>query len=1221
MRFRRSILAVLLVFLCLPAFAATRSICRVPFHPMTVDELGRIPHDGRRVFLQSGVFDPTVEAPDFTEAALDQGEPTDYAIVQFNRNGLGAKALLERFGVRFFGYLPDNSFQAKVPAGLRAELRSDPAVRWVGEYLPGYKVHPRLWPGSKDPGVNVTIRVFPDASIAKVALLLRSRYPEAVQNQLRENSVAPLARFTVPRAQRDAFVQDAARMSDVSWIEPYSKIVPDNIDSSGPIQGNADGAPGRTIFSHGITGTGEIVAVSDSGLDDDMCFFRNSSDIDSVTPATRTLPPDIGPMFPTRKVLAYWVQPGADPYDTSSSHGTHTSGTVAGDNFAHLSNRSDAGIDPGDGMAPNAQLIFQDMGSASGALVADDIFAMFLQSLRGGAGVQSNSWGDCTPGDGSCNGVYKSEDEEVDRFLFDHDEMTVVFSAGNDGAGPTRTGSPGNAKNVITVGALGHGGSLFRASYSSRGPTADGRIKPDIMAPGGTDFAPIQSARGDGIENDGNCGLVGLSGTSMACPAVAGGAALLRQYFSDGFYPSGAANAADVLNPTAPLVKATLLNGTLPDVNGTFGDSNYGWGRIFLDNNLFFKDDSRKLRVWNLQNGDGLKTGQSNAFRVKVGEGQEFRATMVWSDPEATPGAASSLVNNLDLIVTTPDGTYLGNVIGTDSDSASGGSADAKNNVEQVRFAAPKGGVYTIIVNGTRVPGNGRSRTDRQGYALVASYATCTGAVSSAPANLAARSNASMGVDLAWTPASGSTVTQVYRAKGRSVTAAEFQYVGTATGSTFTDARAQGGETYSYEVRGGDDCGEGPASSTVTITATGSCDVLPEFAGAATASADANNCRILLTWLPAKASCLLGQSVRYNVYRSTSPDLVLSGAPYATVTGTGFRDDSVLSGITYYYVVRAEDGVAGSTGPHGGNEETNGILVYATAFGSPGSLGTWDAGDTNLYLAVQPPWQVTSTDHQSGSRAYHSAPDNGTYPSNTCASISTPELQLGTNAQLDFWARFNLEFQWDGVVIEVSTDDGATWSDLPPTGGYPNTLSQTQNPPVNACGFASSHGAFTGPAGNAGLTDWTEYKASLASYNGSKVKIRWRLTTDPSAAFEGFFLDSISVTNVNLPTSCAPVPTKPVAQFTHYPFSSSMLVVGMPVYFTDQSQFFPTSWQWTFGDGSSSTEQNPAHVFTAAANYTVTLTVTNAQGTSTVSRQVNVTTPGSGSKRKRAVGH
>ena len=483
--------------------------------------------------------------------------------------------------------------------------------------------------------------------------------------------------------------------------------------------------------------------------------------------------------------------------------------------------------------------------------------------------------------------------------------------------------------------------------------------------------------------------------------------------------------------------------------------------------------------------------------------------------------------------------------------------------------------------------------------------------MTTAPAGLSGSSNAIMGADIAFTPAAGSKATQVYRAPGTcSAPTADFQYVGLTTNSSFTDPRAQGGLTYSYKLRGVDDCGEGPVSSCVTVMPTGLCDIAPTFSGITGASASANNCQIDLQWAAATANCALGPTVRYNIYRATSPDLANAFAsPYATVTGsTSYSDIKVSSGVTYYYVVRAEDSVNGAAGPNGGNEEKNLVFAFATAFGSPGATGTWtdDGGDTRAYLSVEAPWQLTTQDAQAGLRSYHSATDDGDYPSDTCASIVTPTLTLDTGAQLSYFARFNLEFQWDGVVVEISTDGGSTWSDLPPSTGYPNTLAQTLNPPVNACSYPSTHGAFTGPAQNDALTPWTSYTSSLATFAGQSVKIRWRLTTDPGASFDGFFLDSISITNVRLPSQCVPVAVVPVASFTWTPRAA---VANTPVTFNDTSANEPASWSWDFGDGGTSAEKNPTHVYATAGLRVVKLTVTNAAGTSQATREITIGDP------------
>lgn len=1130
------------ILLAVSLSAAELSLERAVPRKLSPEEIAALPRGGSHVILEPTAFDPTRTAPDFAAVGLPAKAAGQYGLVQFAAGALAEKERLETLGVRFFGYLPDNAFQVKLtPAAVRL-LSNNPAVRWFGPYLPGFKVSSRLWAASKDPNVEVTVQLFADASLDAVEQALAGAFPVAVRTLRREDDTWPMLRFAVPDSQRAAFAAYAAALDGTAWLEPRGRLVLRNTDSLGPIQSNTATVigPGGTctscgIFNHGITGTGQIAAVADSGLDDDSCFFRYSASPSDVTDAEVTLPPQVGTLSPGKKVVGYWVQPGATAYDndvacgtnpSTSFHGTHTSGTVAGDNYATPSTPASPGIDVGDGMAPNARILFQDIGDdTTGCLEGGDPYQMFQQASAGGARVHSNSYGEGSPGS------YDSYDQELDRYLYDHEEMALFFAAGNSGSGATTIESPANSKSVVSVGALLHGNSGGAAGFSSRGPTSDGRVKPDVMAPG----TNITSALGDTSHTSNTCFVQQLSGTSMATPTAAGASVLLRQYFADGFYPTGAATAANALEASAPLVKAVLLNGTLPLTDtfggGTFGGGTYGWGRVFLDDNLYFAGDARGLRVWNLSNSQGLTAGESRAFTVKVGAGQEFRATLVWFDPEGTPGAGAALVNNLDLSVSDGTNTYLGNVFDGTGASMTGGGADQLNTVEQVRLPTPAAGTYTVTVTAAKVPGSGRPYTNRQGFALVVSEAGCATAVGAAPTSVSATSNALMGADISWAAAPNATATQVYRAPGDcSASVGSFQYVGSSSGTFFTDSRAEGGSTYAYRVRGVDDCGEGPVSACVSVTPTGRCDFLPSFAGITSAAPAGTTCGIHLTWAAATPGCSSGTAMRYNVYRSTSPDFTPSLANrIATTPGLAIDDESVNSGTTYYYVVRAEDSATGGPGPNGGNEEGNVVTVFATADGPPGAFGTWtdDGGDTVARLRPDLPWQVSSRLTQAGLRAYHSGPEQGTYPPNTCGAVTTPDLVLGAGSVLSYFASYNLEFQWDGVVVEISADGGATWSTLAPGGGYPDKLSQTLG---NGCNYPATQDAFTGPSDNASLVPWAQYTSSLSpAYDNKTVRIRWRFTSDPGAEYDGFFLDTISITNVRLPGLCAPV-VPPVAK-------------------------------------------------------------------------------------------
>ncbi len=115
---------------------------------------------------------------------------------------------------------------------------------------------------------------------------------------------------------------------------------------------------------------------------------------------------------------------------------------------------------------------------------------------------------------------------------------------------------------------------------------------------------------------------------------------------------------------------------------------------------------------------------------------------------------------------------------------------------------------------------------------------------------------------------------------------------------------------------------------------------------------------------------------------------------------------------------------------------------------------------------------------------------------------------------------YDLEFQWDGVVQELSIDGGADWIDLPPDGGYPSSFAQTGDPPANACGYDAAHGAFNGvstvssnadPGNGTATAVFKPFTTDLAAFSGQSVTIRWRFSSDPAANFAGFYLDTIHI--------------------------------------------------------------------------------------------------------------
>ena len=177
----------------------------------------------------------------------------------------------------------------------------------------------------------------------------------------------------------------------------------------------------------------------------------------------------------------------------------------------------------------------------------------------------------------------------------------------------------------------------------------------------------------------------------MACPAVAGAGALARQYFEEGWYPTGTPVPEDSLSPSGALVKATLLNSTV-DMTGVAGYPSdlEGWGRTLLENALFFANDARRLAVLeNLRTADGLSTDDDAAYPLFVEGTQEtLKITLVYTEPAAALLASLATVNDLDLEVRSPSGTlYLGNVMNLSTGVSTTGGSPLETACGVVRIA------------------------------------------------------------------------------------------------------------------------------------------------------------------------------------------------------------------------------------------------------------------------------------------------------------------------------------------------------------------------------------------------------------------------------------------------------------------------------------------------------------------------------------------------------
>ncbi|GAB4224481.1 MAG: hypothetical protein Kow0062_26320 [Acidobacteriota bacterium] len=625
---------------------------------------------------------------------------------------------LRGLGARVEALLDPGAAIVSVPAGRLADLERLVAPEgFVAPYHPGLRADPVLFdpavPVPAGAGVPLTAHLLAGADVeARAAELAAAgglvtavaggRPPRGAGTPVPARIV-----FLAARGRLAALRDLVIRWPDTLWLGPRPVWRLLNDDSAWVGQAGLDRPQETPVFDRGIRGEGQVVGVLDTGLDADMCYFRD--DANGPPPTVQGL--GAGSPDPAqRKVLIVdflWDQESpSDPTDwDTQDHGTHVAGSIAGDDPATPGRR-----DHGDGMAPAARLVIQDGGygvddcadlPAIGCPAAS-LYPFFEQAFAQGARIHSNSYGDrenFTP-----YNIYSDGSADADRFMRDHPDFLLVFAAGNNGPGAATVASPATAKNVLAVGATGHGASAGSvASFSSWGPTHDGRIKPDVMAPG----SGVISADNDGDVGTNNCSTRSMSGTSMACPTAAGLAALARQYFTDGFWPSGTAVPADGFTPSAALVKATLIASAAPMENVATPppSDEQGWGRIQLDDALYFPDDARRLFVADERTGFASAGDPPWETTLQVIDGAlPLRVVLAWTDEASTPAASVNLVNDLDLEAVSPSGTvYRGNVFDAGA-SVPGGTPDRVNNVEVLRVENPESGTWTVRVRPFAVP-------------------------------------------------------------------------------------------------------------------------------------------------------------------------------------------------------------------------------------------------------------------------------------------------------------------------------------------------------------------------------------------------------------------------------------------------------------------------------------------------------------------------------------
>jgi serine protease AprX len=359
--------------------------------------------------------------------------------------------------------------------------------------------------------------------------------------------------------------------------------------------------------------------------------------------------------FAGGKIIAWqdFVNDQPEPYD-DVGHGTHVASIAAG------RMRNAVG-----GVAPDAALVgvkvLDDEGQGTVSAIAEGVEWCIANRARYGIEVLNLSLG----GDRSSAGTDLLS-RTVNRAMAAG--IVVCVAAGNEGPQQRTIGSPAAASGVITVGSIadpGEGG-FFLDPYSSRGPTADGRVKPDLVAPG----ERISAARANS-----RTGTVRYSGTSMAAPFVAGVAALIRQ-----------ANP----NLTAAEVK-TLLKETAVHFGPDGENSEYGAGRM---------DAYAALARATGNPGDPPSAPGHLSGSGRLDGSNDTHTWQLAVNDTRFPVAATLLMHttgaNFDLQIYDPSGRLIA-------------SSTSRTRQELIAFAPPRTGTYRLVV---------RSTTGSGGYSL-----------------------------------------------------------------------------------------------------------------------------------------------------------------------------------------------------------------------------------------------------------------------------------------------------------------------------------------------------------------------------------------------------------------------------------------------------------------------------------------------------------------------
>ncbi len=582
------------------------------------------------ILLLSGAVHPSENTKGASSFKFLQDEVINgkyYRIMQFKEIPSDPeKQELQSMGIELLVYLPNYAFYASVSQSADlSKANKNGNIRAILQVSPEYKIHPSLT-NNKLPKeaelvkgkADIVLIYFKDIPAGMIANELKKKIKGI--KILSQDDASQTVNVRVKRNQ----VNKLSQLFFIQYVEPVEPFTLEN--NSGTSEHRSNTINSYMVSGLHYDGSGVGVSIGDGGE-----YFTHVD-------------------FEGRQIGG--LSTGA------ADHGTHVAGILAGAGNINPRYR---------GHAPGANLIYSNGFADISSVAALTALYNGTDKIR----VTNHSLGEAV------NAGYTSTARMSDLEVESLPSMFNVHSCGNSGtAWSTITGGYKSGKNAIAAGALDYKDLI--TSYSSRGPSKDGRIKPDICTKGDN----VMSTYPNNVYNT-------MSGTSMASPATAGCFSQLIHAYRD-------LNSGN--DPKLAQLKAIVLN-TAEDLGNAGPDYTYGWGRINVWKAYNAIKDQRYF-------SSTIANGATNTHVITVPANvTEMKVMVYWADPAAAAGVTKALINDLDITVSAATLTYkpweldflnpgTAAIKGTDND----------NNMEQVSVLNPATGTYTLNVAGTLVP-------------------------------------------------------------------------------------------------------------------------------------------------------------------------------------------------------------------------------------------------------------------------------------------------------------------------------------------------------------------------------------------------------------------------------------------------------------------------------------------------------------------------------------